>query len=359
MTPTFVVGTGRCGSTMLSHILRLHPEVLSVSEFFAGLLRVRARLEKGIPADDIDGAELWRMLSAPDRFYDAIVRDGLAFPELCYPYGRGRFSPETGVPLICHMTLPMLTDDPDGLYDALAAELPAWPRRPAAEQYSVLFGWLAGWLDRSVVVERSGGSLGLVPALREQFPGARFVHMHRDGPDCALSMSRHPMFRLPGIIADALRVAGKSPGSVGSWQEVQASLPPEFGGLLAPPFDAERFLSYPIPLEFFGSTWSREISGGVVNLAELPDDARTSLAYEDLLRDPGAELTRLAAFLGVPADPGWLARARALIDARRAGKAAGLARQDLAVLRAACAAGTRALAGGSLMPGPPARHAWR
>ena len=28
-TPTFVVGTGRCGSTMLSKMLREHPQVLS------------------------------------------------------------------------------------------------------------------------------------------------------------------------------------------------------------------------------------------------------------------------------------------------------------------------------------------
>ena len=32
-TPTFVVGTGRCGSTMLSNMLREHPKVLSLSEF--------------------------------------------------------------------------------------------------------------------------------------------------------------------------------------------------------------------------------------------------------------------------------------------------------------------------------------
>jgi hypothetical protein len=29
-----VVSTGRCGSTMLSNMLRLNPEILSLSEFF-------------------------------------------------------------------------------------------------------------------------------------------------------------------------------------------------------------------------------------------------------------------------------------------------------------------------------------
>ena len=38
MQLTFVVGTGRCGSTLLSRLLREHPDVLSMSEFFSTLL---------------------------------------------------------------------------------------------------------------------------------------------------------------------------------------------------------------------------------------------------------------------------------------------------------------------------------
>jgi hypothetical protein len=34
LPPVFVVGTGRCGSTLVSNILRAHPGVLSLSEFF-------------------------------------------------------------------------------------------------------------------------------------------------------------------------------------------------------------------------------------------------------------------------------------------------------------------------------------
>ena len=37
MQLTFVVGTGRCGSTLLSRLLREHPDVLSMSEFFSTL----------------------------------------------------------------------------------------------------------------------------------------------------------------------------------------------------------------------------------------------------------------------------------------------------------------------------------
>jgi hypothetical protein len=33
----FIIGTGRCGSTLLSRMLRLHPRVLELSELFVGL----------------------------------------------------------------------------------------------------------------------------------------------------------------------------------------------------------------------------------------------------------------------------------------------------------------------------------
>jgi hypothetical protein len=37
MPPVFIVGTGRCGSTMMSNVVRLHPRLLSLSEFFTSL----------------------------------------------------------------------------------------------------------------------------------------------------------------------------------------------------------------------------------------------------------------------------------------------------------------------------------
>src|SRR6266700_1582825 len=263
---TFVVGTGRCGSTMLSRILREHPDVLSMSEFF-GILRLASSSGRsGFPVGDMTGAELWELLARPFPMLDAMVTAGLRTAEMIYPFGAGRFAPATGVPLISHFILPILAADPDELFGALAAEVPRWPRRPAAGQYRALFGYLAGLLGRPVVVERSAASLHLVGRLHEQFPAARFVHLYRDGPDCALSMSRHPMFRRAILAIAALRATRLPPTA--TLPQIQAAL--------------------------------RELSPG----------RRPRMQYEHLLRDPVASLTRLAGFIGVNAPTSWLDQAR-------------------------------------------------
>jgi len=343
---TFVVGTGRCGSTLLSRVLREHPDVLSLSEFFGTLRLAGDSGRSGFPVSDLTGEQLWDLLARPFPMLDAMLAAGLRTAEMIYPFGTGRFEPATGVPLISHFVLPMLTVKPDELFDELAAEVPRWPRRPAARQYQALFGHLAGRLGRPVVVERSAASLHLIGLLREQFPAARFVHLHRDGPDCALSMSRHPMFRREVLAAAARHATGLPPAA--TLPQVDAALPVRLRGMICPPYDAARLMAHPIPAAVFGRDfWSPMICAGQAALRELPAGSWTRLRYEDLLGDPAGCLTRLACFIGVGAPPSWLEAATALAgppDARRIGTAAAELDPDaFAALRAACEPGTQAL----------------
>ena len=356
MKLAFVVSTGRCGSTMLSRILHQHPGVLSVNEFFTSLritdLFGGTRGYSYFPDGEMDGRELWQLVGTPVPVIDTIVRDGLKIPEMRYPYGRGRFDPVTGIPLLCHFVLPALTDDPDRLFDKLAAKVPSWPRRPAARQYSALFALLADALGRRVIVERSGGSMYKVRQLRRAFPEARFVHMYRSGTDTALSLSRYLPARILAITAIAAaeaRLPRRSPP-----EAIEAALP-RFKGMVAPPYDVERIMAYPIPLGVFGQTWSGMTCTGLIALQRLPADSWASIRYEDLL-GPGLEpeLTRLAEFIGVTAPAQWLGSARSMVDRSRAGSArAQLAPESLAALRAACDRGEQAIAamaGGQCRP---------
>ncbi|MGK5530571.1 sulfotransferase family protein [Streptomyces sp. URMC 129] len=305
---TFIVGTGRSGSTLLSRILNLHPGVLSLNELFASLQQP----ERALPDEPVTGEAFWRILSDVNPVFDAMIRAGVPLPEFLRP------RPDS--PALCLMVLPHLTDDPDAALDDLGREITRWPRRPAPAHYRAFFGLLSARFGRGeAVIERSGYSLRWIPRLRAAFPTARFVHLHRNGPDCALSMSRHVGYRVISLLRDA------PPG-------------PDV------PFDPAAAVAREVPVTRFGDLWSELITEGVGYLDAVPPAARMSMAYEDLLAAPDRELARLAAFAGVTPNESWLAAARPLLDPARQGAALRLPPDTLARLRASCAAGTRALA---------------
>jgi hypothetical protein len=321
-------------------MLALHPQVLSISEFFSVLQGILRRYP--YPDADLDGAGLWRLVTAPDPLADAMIRGGQAVPEMFYPYGTGRFKVETGIPNICHSTLSLLSDDPDRLYDELAARVPSWPVRSATDQYRALFCLLAEVLNRPVIVERSGGSVVMLRRIRRQFPEARIVFMHRNGPDTALSMSRFPMFKLGMLAVRAAELANLPENA--DLTEIQAALPDEFKGILSPPYDLSCLPGMQLSPVLFGQRWSEMIEYGTSVLAQCPAEIQSRLSYEQLLSDPAAELTTLAGFLGVPAEQDWLDAAAKLIGPNRAGAASEHDAEVMAQLIAACEPGKQALA---------------
>lgn len=334
---TFVFGTGRSGSTALSRILNSHPDVLSLNEYMASVG------DASFPAGDVDGEEFWRALFRPAPHFERMIRSGVPLPEFLYTRAPGRYTSETtGIPALSLMVLPHLTDDPDGLLDELGAAVVRWPRRTAAEHHRALFGLLCARFGRTAVVERSGYSTGWAPGLRDAFPDARFVHMFRDGPDCALSMSRHPGYRAISLLREI-----KARSGVDSFADLTPghvrALPPDLAPLLDDRFDPALVRDRPIPLRTFGALWSELVFEATEFLADLPADRSTTLSYENLLDDPAGELTRLADFIGVAPGPRWLHTSAALLDHSRRGSARGLPPAELAALRAECARGEHAL----------------
>ncbi|KUF18781.1 sulfotransferase family protein [Streptomyces silvensis] len=341
MTPsplTFVVGTGRSGSTALSRILNTHPDVLSLNEYMASVG------DAAFPQDPVSGAEFWEALFRPAPHFERMVRSGLPMPEFLYTRRPGRYTPETtGIPALSHMVLPHLTDDPDGLLDEIRTAVACRPVAAAAAHHEALFAWLRARFGRTAVVERSGYSTGWAPGLRAAFPHAKFVHLFRDGPDCALSMSRHPGYRTITLLREIKERAG-----VDSFHDLTdehvRSLPPDLAPLLGDRFDPALVRDRDLPPRRFGTLWSELVVDGARFLDTLPADRRMTLAYEDLLDDPRKELTRLATFVGVEPSPQWLDHASTrLVTGRRGTARRELTDTEFADLRESCAAGSRAL----------------
>ncbi|MFF7471797.1 sulfotransferase [Streptomyces sp. NPDC008092] len=334
---TFVIGTGRSGSTALSRILNAHPDVLSLNEFMASVG------DAAFPEGRVTGAQFWQTLVRPAPHFERMIRSGLPLPEFLYTRRPGRYTTQTtGIPALSLMVLPHLSDEPDGLLDEVGAAVARWPERTAAEHHRALFDLLCARFGRTAVVERSGYSTGWAPGLRAAFPHARFVHMFRDGPDCALSMSRHPGYRTISLLREIKARAGIDSFADLTEEHVRA-LPADLAPLLGERFDPALVRDRDIPLRTFGTLWSELVTEGTRFLARLPADRRSTLSYENLLDRPAEELTRLAEFIGVAPLPHWLHTASALLDHSRRGSARRLPVAELAELSESCAPGTRVL----------------
>jgi thioester reductase-like protein len=332
----FIVTAGRSGSTALSRILSSHRDVLSLNEFY---LAVRTSLS----VDQLlSGEEFWRVLAEPHPIFDAMIRGGAGMPEFVYPRLQGtRFDANTtGIPAISMMTLPLLSPDPDGVFDALAAQVPTWPRQTARTHYERLFSWLAAHFGGTVVVERSGMSLGNVPWLRETFPDARFVHLFRNGPDTAVSMSGHTGFRLMALIEDALDLLDLDSESRNPGLPLNpTAIPIELASFVGDRCDVDYLMSQDLPVGRFARMWSDSIAIGVTALARLPAARHLPLSYSDLIADPRSCLTRLAGFLDIEADPKWLDFGATVIDPSFTGASNQLSSEDLKAVVEGCAAG--------------------
>ena len=340
----FVVGTGRCGSTLVSDMLRLHPEVTSLSEVFSFATDLGCRLDAVFPDGPMSAAEVWSNLGTAWPRQSLMLRHDVAMDEVLYPWkGGGRFNADTGVPAIAQTALPHLSDDPDALYDALRAYVLGLDAAPAGEQYGRVFAWLAARQGGRVWAERSGGSLRIVRRLRRAFPAARFVHIVRDGRNTALSMSKHHGFRMVFAAVQLLEGLGVDPFTSDDrrWEE---DLTDELAALLPERFTREAFLALSTPPPLCGHYWSGEIREGLAELSDLGPERLLTLRYEDFLAAPTESATALIAFLRHGAvDTDWVTRAARKVGTGRSQWQA-LSARDRDQLEIACAPGFAALA---------------
>lgn len=325
----FVVGTGRCGSTLLSRMLMESPEMASLFEFFNGL--PGDRFGAGVR----NGAEVWEIVSRPHQFVTMVTSRGHRVEEIVYPYDRPgvRFRREDDVPWILVSMLPRLTEEPDALFDECRAFLLAQPSRSLPEHYRAFFSWLARQCGRTMWNERSGSSIEYLPALAQAFPDARFVHLHRAGEEVALSMREHAAFRLAISI-----VYGLDP---------EVDLAAALSAVTPRPGEDDpvaRMLARRPHAAHFGTFWSDQLATGYPGVRRLRPEQLIEVAFEDLLGSPAETLRRIATFFEMDAGrDGWIDRAAAMVRGLPPSRLGELPEQERARLQEVCRAGNRLL----------------
>lgn len=100
MEPTFIVSTGRCGSTMLSNLINQHPDILSLSEFFVFVADIGGYFSETFTSESLDGSEFWDLIAGIKPRMNTLLHNDIVIPEILYPLesATAKFSAKTGVP---------------------------------------------------------------------------------------------------------------------------------------------------------------------------------------------------------------------------------------------------------------------
>jgi hypothetical protein len=260
----------------------------------------------------IDGRELWNLLSRPSADLASLLRQ-VDIPEILARQNASKEKLALSPPLLL-ITLPHVHSHPSKLLAEICDEVLTYPRAPVAQQFSRLFRWLCVHLQRTLWIERSGSSLEYVERLISSFANACFIHIVRDGRQCAYSMSKHPFFRV------------------------------KLARLLTrlPALSIARCLEYEVPVDRFGTYWSALMLKQARALHRLGSRVLL-LRYEDLTDDPARELSRVARFMVLPESPTeWLAIARERVVCPST-PLAGLPALERLKLERACLPGMRVL----------------
>jgi putative sulfotransferase len=325
-------------------MLRQHPKVLSISEFFSFITDLGSRIPQAFPVGEVSSSGFWQILSALYPKQNMMLRHKVAMDEVLYPdIESARYTYATGVPAILQVTLPHLTPEHDCLFAELQAFILAQAPATIEKHYVRLFRWLQRRFARKLWVERSGGSLRIVHRLSQAFPDAKFIHMVRDGRNCALSMSQHLGFRMALTAYQFIEILGVDPyeSADRTWQE---DLPDELVPLLPENFTGAAFRAYETAPALCGHYWSGEIMSGLQVLAAVPPSRLLQMRYEDFLVDPIGAPRKLITFLGPNlSDEAWIEQVAAQVGTARSSWQQ-LPAQEQAWLQNACRPGFAALA---------------
>ena len=328
----FIVGSGRCGSTILSKMLDQHPSVAVLSEFLISLDFDDKHGER-----DVSGPELARLLDCGLRSTGELkkISAHLATPEITFdaeeaPVPVDLSAYRDGVlPDLMLLPLGHLFEDPREMFEEVLEYARAQPERRLSEQYLHLFDWIVRRAEKTRWIERSGGSIASLPELVELFPRGKFLHLHRDPLDAGLSMKAHNHFRIRAFKHYDLRTETGI-----RWSDIDAS---ELSNEVPMSSRLQSIFDFDVPLEYFLRDWSDCILRGMRAVRNLAPSQYAEVSFEELIREPEVVLPTIVEFFELPEAPDWIGRACALLREGQAAHADPNTEQ-LALVRAHCAA---------------------
>lgn len=241
LPPTFIIGTGRCGSTLVHEIVARHPAVGFVTNLD----------DLGIRQGNAQQLTLWRRL-----------------PAALSDKGRARLAPSEGYRVISRDVSPALVDP---VADPTAADLSPWLN----ERLHAFVDDRMRHLDSAEVFVHKFTGWPRARLLDAAFPGANFVHVVRDGRAVANSWLQMDWWR----------------GHLGptGWH---------FGPLPAALDDAWAHVGRTQPT-LAGVAW-RLLTDTYEECAAELGRRWLTVRYEDLVADPKAQITRVLDHIGLP-----------------------------------------------------------
>jgi len=320
----FIIGTGRCGSTLMSVLMGENEDILSLSEY-----NIACQPEQGWPNQGtIDGAEFSRMYSRWDGPIALYFSRDLRVPEILNDTEGVQSAPKqlSIVPTCMLSALPFLSDDPELLHQELLAQAKSQPPQTLRDHFLQMNLWLQHKFNKKCWVERSGLSTNTFGKIHQTFPDAQYLHIYRDGPECALSMREH--------VDVLLRVSYHfdPPSDEELSRSLDLSLPRDEDPVL-------QRIANPPSVEQFGEFWSYCIERFYAHVHKVNPGQLLTISYENLVNDPETTLNSVAAHFDLPSDLNWIDKARAKIRAPLRTRADKLPPEQQARLEKACEPG--------------------
>ena len=252
---TFVLGAARSGTSLLYKALCLHPDATYLSNWIR-----RAPVVPWLGA----------LNRAPRRWPALQQQAWFAGGSEGYVYGDSRSllerlapQPVEGEPVFRHCGFREFSWEEQA------------PAKQRADRLSRTFSRLRSSAGARTVVSKRIAHNRRVPELHQALPDARFVSLVRDGRAVAQSLSRVDWWP-----DDVLWWDGKTPRQL---EQAGAD-----------------------PWELCARNWVEDTNSLEAGLAIVPADQVFALRYEEFVLEPVDALVRIAAFLGLRQDQGWL-----------------------------------------------------